>query len=143
MQWEIGIEHLGLLSLLFMSNFGRTKEVDIYIKQLLVVFHACFLWLEMPYSIDVDLISSITGFPKTRGDPAPYLRPNQDTTKMKQKYKLQHVGRGFIIYHIEDNMVRFVARILSCKLLCKMRPDEWIIGVIEITEQCTTRVIFN
>ena len=57
-----------------------------------------------------------------------------DASKMKQKYKLQHAGRGFLIAPIEDKMVRFAARILSCKLLRKMKPTECTIGEIEITK---------
>ena len=65
-QWSRAVE---LLSLLFMPHFGWTREVDTYVKQLLVFFHASFLWLDRTHSIDVDLISAITIFSRARKDP--------------------------------------------------------------------------
>ena len=62
---------------------------------------------------------------------------------MKNKYKLQREGRGFLIAPIEENMVRFASRILSCKLLYKMRPADFTTGMIEIAEQCVAGLIFN
>ena len=69
MQWESGLEQSWLLSLLFMPRFGWTREVDTYVKQLMVVFHAGFLWLDKPHSIDVDLIYEIIGFLRDGEDP--------------------------------------------------------------------------
>ena len=62
---------------------------------------------------------------------------------MNKKYNLQHIGRVFVIGPIEENIVRFVARILSYKLLRKMRPTKCTTGAIEIAEQCATGVTFN
>ena len=64
MQCASGLERSGLLSLLFMPHFGWTREVDTYVKKLLLVFHVGFPWLVKPHSIDVDPISAITGFPR-------------------------------------------------------------------------------
>ena len=93
--------------------------------------------------MDVDLILSITGLSNVGEGPAPYLHPNKDTTKMKKKYELQRAGRGFLIAPIEDNTVRFTAKILSCKLLRKMYPTECTADIVELEEQCTERVVFN
>ena len=73
------------------------------------------------------------GLPKEGEDLGSYLA-HKDNTKMKQKYNLQRTCRGFLIGPIESNMVRFAARILSCKLLHKMRSVECIVGAIEITK---------
>ena len=62
---------------------------------------------------------------------------------MKMKYKLQGVARGFLIPLIEDASVRFTPRILSCKLLHKMRPTECTTGPVEITRQCAQGLNFN
>ena len=64
----------------------------------------------------------------------PYLHQNTDTSKMKHKYKLPHVSRVFLIGPIKDNRVRLSAKILSYKLLCKMRLTECIVGIVELAE---------
>ena len=40
-------------------------------------------------------------------------------------------------------MMRFAVKILSCKLLRKMRPTECIARTVELAEQCMEGVIFN
>ena len=62
---------------------------------------------------------------------------------MKQKYELRRAGRGFLIGPIEDNIVWFAARILSCKLLRKMRPTKCTAEAVELAEQCAAGVTFN
>jgi hypothetical protein len=49
--------------LLDIPHFGRGKEVNNYIKQLMAVLHGGFLRLEEPISIDVELIAFIIGLP--------------------------------------------------------------------------------
>ena len=88
MQWATGIASAGLLDLLFMPHFDHSLQVNIYVRQILVCFHRGCLWLDQPYPVDIKLIYSITGLPKTGGDPSPYLRVNIDMTKMKHKYDL-------------------------------------------------------
>ena len=46
MEWEIGLEKLGLLSLMHMPHFGRTTEVNTCVKQVLVYLHQRFIWLD-------------------------------------------------------------------------------------------------
>jgi hypothetical protein len=50
------------------------------VKQLLAVLHGGFLWLDEPVSIDVELISFITGLPSNGEKPTQYL---DDKTKEK------------------------------------------------------------
>ena len=76
MEWANGVDSVGLLNLLVMSHFGHNVQVTTYVKQLLLCFQRGCLWLDRPYPIDIKLIYSIMGLPKTRGDPTPYLRPN-------------------------------------------------------------------
>ena len=71
------------------------------------------------------------------------MHQNKHTTKMKIKYKIKRVGRGFLIPLIKDADVQFTARILSFKLLHKMRENECTTGAIEIAEKCTQGVTFN
>ena len=133
MKWAAGVNQEGLMNLLFMPHFGHSLQDNTYVKQLLVYFHRGCLWLDQPYPVDVELISAITGLPKSGEDPASCLCQGMDITKMKTKYKLQRKGRGSSIPLIEDPSMQFTARILSCKLLHKMSPNECTIGAVEIT----------
>jgi hypothetical protein len=56
------------MNLLEFPQFGRGKDVNNYVKQLLAVMHGGILWLDTQFSIDVDLIEKITGHP-TNGEP--------------------------------------------------------------------------
>ena len=96
MQWENGLEKSRFLSLLSMLNFGQTKELDTYVKQLLIVFRAGFLWLDKPHSIDVDLISSIIGFPWPWKDPKETFQESKHLDKIwqtQEKYNLASSGK--------------------------------------------------
>jgi hypothetical protein len=68
-QWVTGLENTGILNLLEIPHFGWGKDVNNCIKQLLAVLHGGFLWLEEPVSIDVELISFITGLPSNGEKP--------------------------------------------------------------------------
>ena len=46
MEWERGLEKVGLLSLMYMPHFGHSMDVNACVKQLLVSFHGGFLWLD-------------------------------------------------------------------------------------------------
>ena len=52
-KWTKGLANTKILNLLEIPHFGRGKDVNNCIKQLLVVLHGGFLWLEEPVSIDV------------------------------------------------------------------------------------------
>ena len=53
-----------------------------YVKQLMACFHRRCMWLDRPYSIDVELISSIIGLQNQGDNPVPYLA-QKDTTHIK------------------------------------------------------------
>jgi hypothetical protein len=59
--WETGLANTCILNLVEIPHFGRGKEVNNCVKKLMAVLHGGFLWLEEPVSIDVELISFITG----------------------------------------------------------------------------------
>ena len=63
MEWVRGLHKSGLLSLMHMPHFGRTTEVNVCVKQLLVCFHEGCLWLDRQILVDVDLIATITRIP--------------------------------------------------------------------------------
>ena len=67
------------------------------------------MWIDKPYSVDIELIALITGLPHSGIEPKPYLW-DQDTTmiiKFKDKYALFYANKGFLISSIEDNSMRF------------------------------------
>ena len=73
MDWAQCLENPGILSLLYMSHFSNTTEVNTCMKKLLVCFHGGYLWFNNHIFVDVDLIAIISGFPKARVDPTPFF----------------------------------------------------------------------
>jgi hypothetical protein len=63
LQWETGLEKIGILGLVDLPHFGHGKYETSCVKQLLAVTHGGDIWLDKLVSIDVDLIANITGFP--------------------------------------------------------------------------------
>jgi hypothetical protein len=105
-QWVTGLENTGILNLVEIPHFGRGKEVNNCVKQLMAVLHGGFLWMEEPVSIDVELIAFITGLPSMGESPTQYL---DDKTKekalaeeMKKTYGTKRGSCGIIIKRISD-----------------------------------------
>ena len=107
-------------------------------------FHGRCLWLNRKISVGVELITLITGLSLERVDPTPsFFGKDQDTTLVNQineKYDLTRDKRGFLISSINDTVVRFAAKVLSNKLLQKMRLNQCTIGTIATTKQCVAGV---
>jgi hypothetical protein len=74
-------------------------------------------------SIDVELITNITGFPTQGMDPTQFLddkaREKALAEDMKKKYGTDRGTRGIIIKRINDAATQLGAKILACKLLRK------------------------
>ena len=120
MEWGKGLDQSGLLSLLFMPHFGRSIEVNTYVKQLLVEFHGGYMWLDKAYSVDVNLILEITGLPQVGVDPMSFLKKDKDPSMIvrdKDKYDVVRANIGFLISSINDHTIHFIMKILSCKML--------------------------
>jgi hypothetical protein len=62
-QWAVGLAKTGIVGLLELPHFGRGQYENRFIKQLMVVTHGEDFWLEQLISIDVELITHITGLP--------------------------------------------------------------------------------
>jgi hypothetical protein len=77
-QWAARLVNTWILKLVEIPHFGRGKEVNNCIKQLMIVLHGVFLWMEEPVSIDMELIAFITGLPSMGESLAQYL---DDKTK--------------------------------------------------------------
>ena len=79
--------------------------------------------LDEVQSVDVELITTMIDLPLVGIDPAQSLRKDQETVKIarvKDKYDLAMANRGFLISSINDYTIHFVAKVLSCKMLCKL-----------------------
>ena len=145
-EWEKGLEQSGLLSLLFMPQFGQSTEVNTYVKQLLVVFHGGYLWLEKEYSVDVNLISTITGISRGWLDPLSLLEKGKDPvriSRIKKKYGMVKASRGFLILSINDPNVHFTAKILSYKMLWMSGPNQCTTGIVALDKLCAEGVQIN
>jgi hypothetical protein len=68
-QWAAGLAKNGILGLLDLPHFGRGQYANNCVKQLMAVTHGGYLWLEQLVSIDVELITYITGLPSRGEDP--------------------------------------------------------------------------
>ena len=69
-----------------------SNEVNTCINKLLIFFHGGCLWLDTRIYVDVDLICTITGFPKEGVDPKPLFAGKEQGKGifywMKEKYNL-------------------------------------------------------
>jgi hypothetical protein len=79
-QWVSELAKASILVLLEISHFGRAQDVTNCVKQLMEVTHGGYLWVEVPISIDVEIITYITGPPSRGETPVQYL-----DEKMKEK----------------------------------------------------------
>jgi hypothetical protein len=52
-----------IMNLLEIPHFGRGKDVNACVKQLLTLVHGGILWMDRHVSIDVELIIEIIGLP--------------------------------------------------------------------------------
>jgi hypothetical protein len=66
------------MNLFKIPHFGRGKDVNACVKQLLTLVHGGILWMERIVSIDVDLTVKITGLPIDGAKPKQYM---DDKTK--------------------------------------------------------------
>jgi hypothetical protein len=111
------------------------------------VTHGGYLWVEEPISIDVELITYITGLPPRGETPTQFL---DDKTKekalaeeMKKTYGTERGSRRIIIKHISDATTRMATKIMACKLLRKCRKEEVPVGVIAAATQCAEGTILS
>ena len=104
-----GLEKSGFLGLINMPHFGRLNEAHACVKKLLACFHGGTPWLTTLIPITIDLISSITGFPKAWEGPAQNIH-GRDTDKrlvkqLKELFRLQQDGHAHWIDSINSQTV--------------------------------------
>jgi hypothetical protein len=62
-QWIRGIQNTWIMTLLDIAYFGRGKDVNACVKQLLALVHRSILCMDRPVFVDVELIFEITILP--------------------------------------------------------------------------------
>jgi hypothetical protein len=62
-QWILGLYNTDIMNLLDILHFRHGKHINGCVKQLLARVHGGILWMDRPMSINVDLITEITGLP--------------------------------------------------------------------------------
>ena len=97
--WSSGLEKSWLSRLINMPHFGHLNEAHACVKKLLACFHGGTLWLNTPIPIIIDLIASITSFPKAGEDLTQYIS-GRDTDKqlakqLKECFGLQWDGLSY------------------------------------------------
>jgi hypothetical protein len=132
--WAVGLTNTWILNLLEIPHFGRGKEVNNCVNKLMAVLHGGFLWLEQPVSIDVDIISLITGLPSMGENLTQYLddktKEKSLTEEMKKTYGTERGSHVIIINRISDATTRMATKLMDDKILRKCCKEEVLAGVI-------------
>jgi hypothetical protein len=125
-----------MLNLVQIPHFGRGKEVNKCIKNLMGILHGGFLWLEEPISIDVELISFITGLSSMGESHVQYLDDKKKAKslveEMNKTYNTERGSRGILIKIINDTSTRMATNLMACKILRKFRKEEVHVGVFAV-----------
>jgi hypothetical protein len=88
--WVTRLQKEGILNLFDIPNFGWSQEINACVNMLPICVHKGYMWLDIPISIDIDLIVCITGLPSQREDPCLLFfdKKNEKTVaeRMKEKF---------------------------------------------------------
>ena len=96
--------------------------------------------------MDVQLITTITSLPATGMDPTPLLKKDQEVSiakRMKEMFSVKISKRGFFIHTINNPTAIFEVKVLTSKLLRKMRPSQCTVGEIALVELCVEGTQIN
>jgi hypothetical protein len=139
-QWAVRSANIEILNLLDIPHFGRSRDVNNCVKQLMAATHGGYLWVEEPVSIDVELITFIIGMPSRGENPMQYFDDKTQekvlAEEMKKTYDTERGSRGIIIKRISDATTRLATKLMACKLLRKCRKEEALAGVVAAVAQC-------
>ena len=121
-QWVAGLDLAGLLKMLDVLHFGRSTQVTIVVKQLLVLVHDGCLWIgDKKILINGELIHRITGLPMEGPDPGTEFPSKHEDTKlaqsMKERFGLTKGKHGYHTSVIQEQNILFVADLLACKIM--------------------------
>jgi len=146
-QWITGLYSSRIMNLLEITHFGRGKDVNSYVKQLLERALGGFLCMERHVPIDVDLIAKIIGLLVDRVKPDQYLgdkmKENTIVEEVKSQFGTNRGSIGMIIKNINDRAKIFVTKLMVRKLLRKCHKEEAPIGVVEVAAQCTKGIVLS
>jgi hypothetical protein len=91
------------------------------------VTHIGYLWVEEPVSIDVELISYITGLPYRGENPALYLDDKKKekalAEDMENTYGIERGSCVIIIKHISESKTRLTTKLMACKFPRKCHKE--------------------
>jgi hypothetical protein len=145
--WETRLHKASILNLFNIPHFGRSNEVNAYIKMLPSCVHGGYLWLNRLVSIDTDFIVCIIGLPSHEEDPTLLFfdKKNEKTLSksMREMFHTHREQRGLDVTGICDLKIRFVTQVLACKLLRKCIKYQVPTTVIVVTEKCVEGVQMN
>jgi hypothetical protein len=131
-QWAAGLANTEILNLLDIMHFGRGWDTNNCINQLMADTHKCYLWLEDPVSIGMELISFIIGLPSWGENPMQYLDDKKKEKaleeEMKNTYGTERGSCIIIIKRISDPGARMATKQMACKLPRKCRKEEVHVG---------------
>lgn len=145
-KWLHGVEKVGILHLLWIPHFHRILITIFVIRQLLLLVHNGYLWLEDPIPITVKLIHRISQLLYKGKDPTEIAGKSRYfalVEAIKKKYKLEKKKRGYVISIIKDKGVYVSTQLLVGKVMRKCHGDEVLVLIIALEEQCAERVQFN
>lgn len=98
-------------------------------------------------SIDIKVITFITGLPTTGESPAQYLddktKEKALTEEMKKTYGTERSSRGIIIKRIGDTVTRMATKLMACKMLRKCCKEEVHDGVVAVAAQCASGTLLS
>ena len=147
MEWTLGFERFGIFLLMHITHFGRIVEVNTCVKKLLHCMQGGFMWIDMNISIDLNLITQITGLPKPRVDPPQFFvgkeRDRELAIRIKNNYNLSKNFRGYDVASIKDEVVCFVEKELAIKVLRKCHSNQVPTLIIYLVAQCAKDVQMN
>ena len=127
-KWILGLYNTRIMNLLDISHFGHGKHINGCVKKILARVHGGILWMDRPVSINVDLITPITGLPMDGEKPEKYLedktKSKEISNEIKAKYGTERGNRGIRISDINDPVTTFDKKKLGCKLMCKCIKEE-------------------
>jgi hypothetical protein len=75
------------MNLLEIPHFGRGKDMNACVKQLLARAHGGILWMDRTISIDLDLIDEITRLPIDGAIPEQYLDEKTKEKSIEKEIK--------------------------------------------------------
>ena len=147
MEWIREANKSGLLNLLWVPHYHRSKINTTCIWKLLTLVHNGCLWIGMPIPITHILIHRITHLPHEGLNPAKeFGRKTSErelAEQMKKKIELIKKPHGYSITSINNPAVKIATKILARKVMRKCRANEVPAPVVTIVANCAEGYTYN